>query len=166
MEPIPKKSRRPSAGPPAKPPETAATFFIDRDTSGRLLAGELRNRGYTVTLHDEIFQQGTKDPFWIRSVAERGWLILTCDRNIARKEPERSLFGTAPTHTFILYALTPATGSRSSRPSRAGEARHTFVGACLQAMQISDRPVPQKSSRRNLVLCMTTRSIRPSEYTR
>lgn len=39
-------------------------------------------------------------------MAQRGWVILTCDRNIARKEPERSLFGTAPTHTFILYALS------------------------------------------------------------
>jgi hypothetical protein len=106
MELNPKKSRRPSAGPPAKPPEAAATFFVDRDTGGRLLAVELRNRGYTVVLHDDVFPQDTKDPFWIRSVAERGWLILTCDRNIARKEPERSLFGTAPTHTFILYALT------------------------------------------------------------
>lgn len=106
MEPNPTKSRRPSAGPPAKPPETAATFFIDRDTGGRLLAGELRNHGYTVVLHDDTFPQNTPDRAWIRDVAERGWLILTCDRNIARKEPERSLFGTAPTHTFILYALT------------------------------------------------------------
>ncbi len=39
-------------------------------------------------------------------MSQRRWVILTCDRNIARKEPERSLFGTAPTHTFILYALS------------------------------------------------------------
>jgi hypothetical protein len=71
-----------------------------------LLAVELRQRGYRIELHDAHFAQDTPDPFWIRGVAERGWVILTCDRNVARKEPERSLFGTAPTHTFILYALS------------------------------------------------------------
>ncbi len=105
MEPSPTKSRKPSAGRPAAPPE-GLVFFIDRDTGGRLLAVALRAAGYRVELHDDHFDQATPDPFWIRTVAERGWVILTCDREIARKEPERSLFGTAPTHTFILYALT------------------------------------------------------------
>lgn len=104
MEPSPRKSRKPSAGPPARPPE-APVFFIDRDTGGRLLAVALRAAGYRVELHDKHFAQDTPDPFWIRRVAERPWVILTCDRNIARKEPERSLFSAAPTHTFILYAL-------------------------------------------------------------
>ena len=71
-----------------------------------MLAEALRPRGYRVELHGEHFAQDTQDPFWIRGVAQRGWVIPTCDRNIARKEPERSLFGTAPTHTFILYALS------------------------------------------------------------
>jgi len=35
MEPSPRKSRKPSAGPPAPPPETPV-FFIDRDTGGRV----------------------------------------------------------------------------------------------------------------------------------
>lgn len=99
------RSRKPSAGPAAAPPE-APVFFIDRDTGGRVLAAALRSAGYRVERHDDHFDQATPDPFWIRRVAERGWVILTCDRNISRKEPERSLFGTAPTHTFILYALT------------------------------------------------------------
>ncbi len=105
MEPSLRKSRKPSAGPPARPPE-APVYFIDRDTGGRLLAAELRPRGHRVELHDDHFAPDTQDPFWIREVARRGWTILTCDRNIARKEPERSLFSTAPTHTFILYALS------------------------------------------------------------
>lgn len=105
MEPSPTRSRKPSAGPPAAPPE-APVFFIDRDTGGRLLAVALRAAGYRVELHGDHFDQATPDPFWIRRVSERDWVILTCDRNISRKEPERSLFGSAPTHTFILYALT------------------------------------------------------------
>jgi hypothetical protein len=104
MEPSPKKSKKPSAGRPGRP--EAPVFFIDRDTGGRLLAATLRTHGYRVELHGDHFDQATQDPFWIRGVAHRGWAILTCDRNIARKEPERSLFGTAPTHTFILYALS------------------------------------------------------------
>ncbi|MBP9912965.1 MAG: hypothetical protein KBF26_06105 [Opitutaceae bacterium] len=71
-----------------------------------MLAAALRPQGYRVELHDDHFAADTQDPFWIRGVAQRGWVILTCDRNIARKEPERSLFSTAGTHTFILYALT------------------------------------------------------------
>lgn len=105
MEPSPKKSRKRSAGPPAGRPE-GLVFFVDRDTGGRLLAGALKEAGYSVELHDQHFDQATPDPFWIRRVAQSGWIILTCDREIARKEPERSLFGTAPTYTFILYALT------------------------------------------------------------
>jgi hypothetical protein len=105
MEPSPRKFRKPSAGPLGKPPE-APVFFIDRDTGGRLLAEELRPHGYRIELHGAHFDPATPDPFWIRGVAERGWAILTCDRNIARKEPERSLFGTAPIYTFILYALS------------------------------------------------------------
>lgn len=100
----PKKSKKPSAGLPGKPPDPV--FFIDRDTGGRLLAEALRPHGYHVELHDAHFPQDTGDTDWIRQVAARGWIVLTCDRNIARKEPERSKFGTAPTHTFILYALT------------------------------------------------------------
>lgn len=95
----------PSAGPPEKPPERPA-FFIDRDTGGRLLAEVLRADGWIVHTHDSQFPPDTPDPFWIRTVAERGWTILTCDRNLARKEPEKSLFGAAPVCTFILYALT------------------------------------------------------------
>jgi hypothetical protein len=105
MAPSPKKSRKPSAGLPARPPE-APVFFIDRDTGGRLLAEALRPQGWRVELHDDHFAQDTVDSAWIRAVAGRGWAILTCDRNIARKEPERSLFSTAPAHTFILYALS------------------------------------------------------------
>jgi len=66
----------------------------------------LRPLGYKIELHDTHFLQDTEDTVWIRGVASRGWVVLTCDRNIARKEPERSKFGTAPTQTFILYALT------------------------------------------------------------
>ena len=105
MEPRARKSKKPSAGLPAGRLETP-TFFIDRDTGGRLLALALRTNGYKVELHGDHFDQATQDPFWIRGVAQRRWAILTCDRTIARKEPERSLFGTAPTHTFILYALS------------------------------------------------------------
>ncbi len=71
-----------------------------------MLAEALRPKGYRIELHGDHFAQDTQDPFWIRGVAQRHWVILTCDRNIARKEPERSLFGTAPTYTFILYALS------------------------------------------------------------
>ena len=105
MEPTPRKFRKRSAGLPARPPE-APVFFIDRDTGGRLLAEALRPHGYVVELHDAHFSQDTTDTDWIKQVAARGWVVLTCDRNIARKEPERSKFSAATTQIFILYALT------------------------------------------------------------
>ena len=107
----PKKSKKPSVGQPAKPPDQPV-FFIDRDTGGRLLAEALKPHGYRIELHDAHFPQDTGDADWIKTVAARGWVVLTCDRNIARKEPERSQFGTAPTQTFILYALTQVSRER------------------------------------------------------
>jgi hypothetical protein len=100
-----RKSKRPSAGPLVAPPD-APVFFVDRDTGGRLLAEALRPRGHRVELHDAHFPPDTGDSTWIRTVAARGWVVLTCDRNIARKEPEHSQFAAAPTRTFILYALS------------------------------------------------------------
>lgn len=85
MEPNPRRSRKPSAGRPDSPPDKPV-YFIDRDTGGRVLAAALRSEGYRAERHDDHFDQDTPDPFWIRKVAQRGWVILTCDRNIARKE--------------------------------------------------------------------------------
>jgi hypothetical protein len=107
----PKKSKKLSAGLPARLLDRPV-FFIDRDTGGRLLAEALRPHGYQIELHDVHFPQDTEDTDWIKAVAALGWTVLTCDRNIARKEPECSKFSTAATHTFILYALTQVSRER------------------------------------------------------
>ena len=80
-----------------------------------MLADGLRPNGFSIELHDAHFPQDTADTEWISEVATRGWVVLTCDRMIARKEPERSKFSAAATQTFILYALTQV--SREQRLS-------------------------------------------------
>lgn len=105
MEPTSRKSKRRSVGIHFKPPERPV-LFLDRDAGGKFITAALRAEGYQVVTHDEIFAQDTPDIVWIKEVARRGWVVITADRAIARREPERSLFSTCRAYTFILYALT------------------------------------------------------------
>jgi hypothetical protein len=108
MEPKPRRSRKRSAGTPSKPPDRP-TLFLDRDAGGRFVTAALREADYEVVTHDEYFAQNTPDIEWIKAVSRKGWVVITADREIARHEPERSLFATAKAYTFILYALTQVT---------------------------------------------------------
>ncbi len=64
------------------------TLFVDRSL-GKGVGRLLREAGANVELHDDYFEQDEEDKDWIPDVTQRGWVILTKDKNIRRPRGER-----------------------------------------------------------------------------
>ena len=78
------------------------TFFIDRCLGGKTIVEALRNAGATVEPHDAHFVQNAQDVDWIPIIAERGWAILTKDKNIRRRHTEREALLLSLARVFTL----------------------------------------------------------------
>ena len=78
------------------------TFFVDRCLGGKIIVEALRTTGATVEAHDKHFTQDTLDVDWIPVVAERGWVILTKDKNIRRRHTEREALLLSLARVFTL----------------------------------------------------------------
>jgi predicted nuclease of predicted toxin-antitoxin system len=77
------------------------TFFIDR-CLGKRVARALRDAGISVEIHDDHFPQKHKDVDWIPEVTDRGWVIMTKDKNIRRKREELEALRAAGARVFAL----------------------------------------------------------------
>ena len=77
------------------------TFFVDRSL-GKGVGRRLREAGASVELHDDHFAETTSDSVWIPDVTERGWVILTKDKNIRRPRGEREDVLLAKARIFTL----------------------------------------------------------------
>lgn len=77
------------------------TFYVDR-CLGKAVAHRLRDAGAQVEMHDDHFAQDAADDEWIPEVAERGWVILTKDKNIRRRAGEREAVVTAKARIVTL----------------------------------------------------------------
>lgn len=78
------------------------TFFIDRCLGGKCIAEVLRKSGITVETHDDHFDKGAQDVEWIPKVGQRGWVVLTKDKNIGRRSLERIAVASAGIKMFAL----------------------------------------------------------------
>ncbi|MEM6435889.1 MAG: Mut7-C RNAse domain-containing protein [Cyanobacteria bacterium P01_D01_bin.115] len=77
-------------------------FFIDRCLGSVKLATALRKAGISVEIHDEHFPQNAEDESWLPEVGERGWVVLTKDKNIAKRTSERLAVASANIRMFVL----------------------------------------------------------------
>lgn len=82
------------------------TYFIDRDLGIRDVPAALRAAGAIVELHRDHFAHDTPDIEWIAFAAERGWVILTQDRNIQRRPHERAAVIAARARYFCVSGGT------------------------------------------------------------
>jgi predicted nuclease of predicted toxin-antitoxin system len=80
---------------------TRPTFYVDR-CLGKAAGQALRDAGASVEVHDDHFAQNAPDEEWIPQVAERGWVILTKDKNIRRHAGEREAVVTAHARIITL----------------------------------------------------------------
>jgi len=62
----------PSKKQSAARPRDETVFFIDRS-----LRTGLFNAGLVVEIHDDRFARAEEDRIWLRTVGERGWVVLT-----------------------------------------------------------------------------------------
>ena len=71
-----------------KPPPELPTLFLDRNLGKNIVSARLRAEGVAVEVHDDHFAIDAPDEEWIRSVAGRGWIAVTRDRNIRYRTHE------------------------------------------------------------------------------
>ena len=80
------QSKKPSD---AKPPD-GTVFFIDRSLGVEPIKTELINSGLVVEIHDDHFARDEEDHVWLKTVGERGWVVLTKDQRLRYRPLEIS----------------------------------------------------------------------------
>lgn len=50
----------------------------------------LREAGAIVEVHDDLFHQAAEDVVWLQTAGERGWVVLTKDKNIRYHAREKA----------------------------------------------------------------------------
>lgn len=93
-------SKKPSA---AKPPD-GTVFFIDRSLGIEPIRTALIEQGLTVEIHDDHFKRDEEDRVWLKSVGERGWVVLTKDQRLRYRPLEIAVLRASKARVFVLTA--------------------------------------------------------------
>jgi len=83
-------------------PSVGPTLFIDRDTWSAKLGTALKAAGIPFEAHHNHFEPDEIDATWIRSVAARGWVIVTRDKAIRHRPAELAAVRDGRAHLFAL----------------------------------------------------------------
>ena len=95
-----RKSKKPSAT-KAESLLEASTFFVDR-CLGKTIGITLRGAGLKVELHSDHFEDDSPDEVWISEVGRQGWIVLTKDKAIRRRDVELQAVVDANVRMFSL----------------------------------------------------------------
>jgi predicted nuclease of predicted toxin-antitoxin system len=87
----------------AKPPD-GTVFFIDRSLGKEPIRTELINAGLVVEIHDDHFARDEEDRVWLRTVGERGWVVLTKDQRLRYRPLEIAALRASRARVFVLTA--------------------------------------------------------------
>jgi hypothetical protein len=87
----------------AKPPE-GTVFFIDRSLGVEPIRTDLISFGLSVEIHDDHFARDEEDRVWLRSVGERGWVVLTKDQRLRYRPLEIAALRASAARVFVLTA--------------------------------------------------------------
>lgn len=74
--------KRSPISPTLKLLEQSTPLFLDHNLGNKQLPELLRLAGFKIVCHVPTFDKEELDDVWIRECAKRGWVILTCDKNI------------------------------------------------------------------------------------
>jgi hypothetical protein len=87
----------------AKPPDRTV-FFIDRSLGIEPIREELINAGLVIEIHDDHFARDEEDRVWLRTVGERGWVVLTKDQRLRYRPLEIAALRASKARVFVLIA--------------------------------------------------------------
>lgn len=71
---------------------TRPTFFVDRSLGRRIVPKTLRDAGWLIEIHDEVFDgraQSVSDEEWLERAGAEGWSVLMKDTRIRYRSSER-----------------------------------------------------------------------------
>lgn len=79
-------------------------FFVDRSIGRHIAVTALRDAGYEVIAHDERFSQDTPDEEWLPEAGRNGWIVITRDKMIRRRQNELEAMCVAKVVAFVVTA--------------------------------------------------------------
>lgn len=85
-----------------KPHDPKITFFLDRSLGKIDIAKRLRDKGFTVEIHDDHFSEITTDSKWLSFIGKKGWIVLTKDKRIRHRENEKLMVLENKVGMFVL----------------------------------------------------------------
>lgn len=86
------------------PRERPYEFFVDECVAARPVADMLRAAGHLAHVQYDTFGSGTPDLEWLPEVGARGWILLTKDKQIRKREIELRALRQAGVRAFVLTA--------------------------------------------------------------
>lgn len=81
------------------------TYFIDR-ALGKSVGKALDTKGVKIEYHYQHFAPDSPDTQWLPIVSQKGWIILTKDRNIGRNILEIKAMAYSNAKVFTLVSAT------------------------------------------------------------
>jgi predicted nuclease of predicted toxin-antitoxin system len=95
--------KRSAASSQSKLPDRAV-FFVDRSLGKIKIADALRAAGVQVEVHDDHFATDAPDAVWLKAAGDKGWVVLTKDKNIRYRFGERQAVLASHVRAFVLAA--------------------------------------------------------------
>ncbi|MEE9256894.1 MAG: hypothetical protein V3V56_06975 [bacterium] len=86
-----------------KPPKQP-TFFLDHSLGTIKIRLALENEGVAVEVLADHFDVGAEDIVWLSEVGKRGWIVLTKDKMIRKRNIEINTLVSSGVPAFVLTA--------------------------------------------------------------
>ncbi len=114
--------------PSPSPPE----FFLDRSLGGRDVAAALRDAGWIIRTHVEVYgdrDQSVQDVEWLELCGREDWPVLTMDRRIRYRPTE---IAAVRRHRVKAFALTSGNLTAAEQAERFGRNGLLIEIACAE----------------------------------
>lgn len=93
-------------------------FFLDRSLARRVVAGALRDAGWSVRTHIEVYgdrDQEVRDVEWLELCGREDWIVLTMDRRIRYHGAEIAAIRRYRVRAFVLTSGNLSASQQAQR---------------------------------------------------